>query len=280
MAIKILTDSSAEFTQEELKEMNIHCVPITIIFGDHAFLDGTELSKELFYHKLLEKKEFPKTSQPSPEAFLRCFNEAKATGDSVVAILLSSALSGTVQSAHIAREMCEYDKINIVDSLSATGGIRILVEEAVRLRDQGASAREITESIEVLRHRICIFAGLDTLEYLYKGGRLSKSQAIAGTLAKVKPIITVTPEGTVAVCGKAIGKKKAVSSLIQKVDEHPIDFNYPVYYVYSYDSQNCRLLQKKMGIHDLSATQALNIGATIGTHVGDGAFGIIYIKKN
>ena len=166
MAIKILTDSSAEFTQEELKEMNIHCVPITIIFGDHAFLDGTELSKELFYHKLLEKKEFPKTSQPSPEAFLRCFNEAKATGDSVVTILLSSALSGTVQSAHIAREMCEYDKINIVDSLSATGGIRILVEEAVRLRDQGASAREITESIEVLRHRICIFAGLDPLEYL------------------------------------------------------------------------------------------------------------------
>lgn len=283
MAIRILTDSSAEFSQEELKQTNIWCVPITVIFGERAFLDGEELSKEVFYNRLLEQKDFPKTSQPSPEQFLRYFEEAKAAGDSVIAILLSSALSGTVQSAYLAREMCDYDKIYIVDSFSATGGIRILVEEAIRLRDQGNSAQAIVKTIESLRHRICIFAGLDTLEYLYKGGRLSRAQAIAGSLAKVKPIITVTQEGLVAVCGKAIGRKKAVSFLVQKTAEHPIDFEYPVYYVYSYDAQNCRLLQKKTESEsiwpNLSANQILNIGPTIGTHIGTGAFGIIYIKK-
>ena len=283
MAINILIDSSSEFTEEELQEANIECIPITIIFGNQEYFDGVTLSKDMFYHRLLVNHEFPQTSQPSPEKFLKFFQKVKKQGDSVIAILLSGALSGTVQCAHIAKKMSEYNNIYIIDSLSATGGIKILVKEAVRLRDQGYSTDEIVEALLKLRHKIRIFAAVDTLEYLHKGGRLSRTQAIVGTLANIKPIITVTPEGKVAVCSKSIGKNKAISFLIKKIKNHPIDLSYDVYLAYSYNIENCHLLSEKMAKHNIQISipqnNIINIGPTIGAHVGSGAFGIIYIEK-
>ena len=146
MAVQIIVDSTADFSAKEIEKRQITCIPMTVTFGNEQYIDGVDLTKEEFFVKLTNEKEFPKTSQPSPAKFADCFEEAKENGDDVVAILVSGALSGTVQSATIAKDIAEHDGVYIVDSKSATLGIRLLVDRAVRMRDQGKSAKEIAEA--------------------------------------------------------------------------------------------------------------------------------------
>ena len=176
MAVRILTDSASDFDGVIASRRRIEVVPLPVQFGSASFLDGKTLSHEVFYKLLQEGKENPSTSQPTPAAFLRYFEEAKAAGDQVVAILLSGALSGTIQSAQIAKEMCEYAPIHIVDSRSATAGMQILVNFACKLRDSGLPAEDIAGEVERLREKVRIFAVIDTLEYLRRGGRLTGFQ--------------------------------------------------------------------------------------------------------
>lgn len=136
--IRILTDSATDFTQEELQKLNVRCVPMTIAFGGDTYTDGVDLPQEIFWQRM-EAGQTPKTSQPSPDAFLREFEAAKAAGDSVLCVLISSALSGTLQSALIAVGMTEDLDVALVDSLSATVGERLLVQEACRMRDAGGA---------------------------------------------------------------------------------------------------------------------------------------------
>lgn len=281
MAIRIVVDSTADYTAMEIEKRNIICVPMTVSFGNESFQDGVNLTKEEFFERLVEGGEFPMTSQPSPADFEKIFEEAKEAGDSVIAILLSSELSGTFQSANIAKNMVEYEDIHIIDSKTATLGIRLLVDCAVHMRDKGKSVQEIVKEIENLRSRVRIYAGLDTLEYLYKGGRLTKAQASLGKLANLKPIITVTEEGKVAMCGKQIGFRRVCRQIVKLVEERKPDTRYPLYYVYSYDKTNCASFVqtlKKQGL-DFGEVKTRGIGPTIGTHVGPGAFGIVYIEQ-
>lgn len=282
MAIRIITDSAADYSVQEIEKRNIICVPMSVTFGDKTYVDGADISKNEFFELLQNGKEFPKTSQPAPDSFLQCFNEAKEAGDTVIAILISSALSGTIQSAMIAKNMTEYDEIYIVDSRIATLGMRLLVDRAVVMRAQGADACEIVEELETLKTRIRLFAGLDTLEYLYKGGRLSKAQANIGSIVNLKPVITFDQEGSVELCGKQIGMRHAYKQIAKLMEEERPDVNYPVYFLYSYDKKNCagfiQSLQKR-GV-DITAPKLRGIGATIGAHIGTGAFGVVYVKEN
>lgn len=280
MAVRIIVDSAADYSTAEIEKRKITRVPMAVSFGDEEYLDGVDLTKEEFYEKLTEGEVFPKTSQPSPAKFAECFEEAKKAGDSVVAVLISGALSGTVQSAHLAKEMAEYEEIYIVDSKTATLGIRVLVDRAVHMRDQGKNAEEIAAELEELKTRIRIYAGLDTLEYLYKGGRLSKAQASLGKLANIKPIITVDGEGSVALCGKQLGIRHVCRQIAKLIEEEGIDMSCPVYFVYSCEKKNCMTfvhsLQKK-GM-EFGEIKTREIGPTIGTHIGPGAFGIVYVR--
>ena len=169
MAIRVITDSSADFDAAVAKRRKIDIVPMTIQFGSASFVAGKTISNDVFYQLLQESKTFPSTSQPTPAAFLRYFEEAKASGDQAVVVLLSGALSGTLQSAEIAKEMCGYEPIYIVDSRSATAGIQILVNLACKLRDSGLPAAAIAEEVERLKDKVRIFAVIDTLEYLRRG---------------------------------------------------------------------------------------------------------------
>ncbi len=148
MGIRILTDSSADFELSAAKRRDIRIVPMAVQFGGASFLDGKTITHDVFYKLLEERKENPSTSQPAPADFLRFFEEAKAAKDDVVAILLSGELSGTLQSALVAKEMCGYDPIYIVDSRTATAGIQILVNYACKLRDSGLPAPEIAAAVE------------------------------------------------------------------------------------------------------------------------------------
>ena len=279
MALIIITDSSADYEPEELSAQNISLVPLSVTFGEESFLDGVNLTKDDFYRKL-KMGGFPTTSQPPPGAFLPIFNKAKQNGDDVLAILISSSLSGTVQSALLAKEICEYDKITVIDSLTTVTGLRLLVNIAVKMRDENIPLAAIAQKIEELTAKIRIFASVNTLDYLHKGGRLTKTQATVGNMLKLKPLIAVNKKGEVVLWAKCLGLNKAINRLIKALEDYPPDFNYPILLPFASDNANCLKLAKaaKELYPPIDASNAVNIGPTIGAHVGPNAFGITYIQ--
>ena len=196
-----------------------------------------------------------------------------------MAILLSSALSGTYQSAVLARQMADYEGIHLIDSLTATGVIRVLADYAKGLADQGRSAAEVAALTEVFRSRVHVIAMMDTLEFLQKGGRIGKAAAMLGELAHLKPLITLTEEGGVGVIGKTIGKNKAMSAMLKWLDERRLDEEFPRYSVFTSGTENCGQFEEKLAKHGITTVGRLQLGAAIGTHIGPGAFGIVYVEK-
>ena len=280
MGIRIITDSSADFDRATAKRRQVEIVSMAVQFGNASFLDGKTITNDVFYTLLKEGRENPTTSQPTPAEFLRVFEEAKAAGDQVVAVLISSVLSGTVQSAQIAKGMCEYEDIYIVDSLSATAGIQILVNLACKLRDSGLPAPGIAQELERLKGRIRIFAVLDTLEYLRRSGRLSGFQAGLGAMTKLKPVITVR-DGAVSIAAKAFGTSAAVKQLQKFLLQYPVDDAYPSYFLYTDDKEREELLLpalREQGKLPLRLHYS-SVGPTIGTHIGSGALGMAYIER-
>ena len=280
MAIQIITDSSADLTPAEAKRLGVEIVSMSIQFGESSYRDGVDLDKAQFYELLTQSKESPSTAQPAPTDFLKPLEAVRAAGDEAVVITLSSALSGTYQSAVIAKDMCDYGPIYVVDSLSATAGVQILVEYACRLRDQGLEAKEIAEKVDAVKGRIRIFAVIDTLEYLRRGGRLSNLQAGLGTVTKLKPVIAVR-EGAVVVVGKSFGTVAATKQLLKFLSEHPVDGDFPAFALYSDDKSRVddflpRLEEQGILPQDL---RFCAVGPTIGTHVGPGVVGMAYVER-
>ena len=280
MGIRILTDSSADFNPATAKRRGVDVVSMSIQFGSASFLDGKTITHDVFYKLLQEGRTNPSTAQPTPADFLRRFEEAKAAGDQVVAVLLSSVLSGTYQSAVIAKGMCGYEPIYLVDSLSATAGIQILVNYACKLRDSGLPAPEIARAVEKIKDRVRIFAVIDTLEYLRRGGRLTGLQAQLGTMARLKPVIAVR-DGKVSIVGKALGTGAAVKQMLKLLSEHPIDDAYPSYFLYTDDKSREELLLPKLKEQNMLPLRLhySSVGPTIGTHIGPGALGIAYMER-
>lgn len=277
--IRILVDSSADYTVQELESLNMELVPINITLNDKNYRDGIDITKNELYQMILETDAFPMTAQPSPQEFLDIFEDAKEKGDSLVYLSLSSGLSGTFQSATLAKNMAEYDEIYLVDTLSATCAIRIMAEYACKLRSEGKSAAEIAAELDELKSRVVIYSALDTLEYLYKGGRLNKAAAAVGELANLKPIITVNTEGKIAVPAKALGRNKALTAVTKLITEKGIDTSFPTYSLYAYSEENTEKLEQKLEAAGISVTKRLQVGATIGCHIGPGAYGLIFVTK-
>lgn len=281
MSIRIITDSAADLEPEEFSKYSLELVPLSITVDQRIYSADLKFNKQDFFRLLESAAVFPTTSQPAPADFESVFADARQKGDEVVFISLSSALSGTYQCARLVKEMDGYDNVFLVDSLSATLGQKLLVMHAVWLRDRGFPAEEIAARVTALRSRIRIYAGLDTLEYLQKGGRLSKAAAGLGTLARVKPVITISPEGTVAVAGKCLGKAKAMSQVASLMEEHPADTRFPIYGVYSGDRENLTELRQRLakkGV-EIPEEQCFSLGPVIGAHIGPGAYGVVYIGK-
>lgn len=277
--IRIITDSAADFEPAELERMNIACIPLTVSFGDTEYQENVNLSKDRFYELLAASGVFPKTSQASPQILMDLFEEADRNGNEAIYITLSSGLSGTYQSAVMAQQLVGSDNCYVVDSRNGTGGQRMVVEYAVRLRDEGLSARQIVEKLEVMRDRIELYACIDTLEYLYLGGRISQVSYKLGTLANIKPIINVDLEGKVAVPAKAMGMRKGMDHLCKRVEEKRPDAGFPLYVMYTNNRTVAEKLAEKvrgMGI-EVPRERIIQVGAAIGTHIGPEACGLVYV---
>lgn len=278
--VRIITDSSADLEPREYEQMNITCIPLGVSFGDADYQENVNLSKDQFYD-LLAEGGFPKTAQPSPQILMDLFEEAKAAGEEAIYICISSAISGTYQTACATRELVECDACYVLDSKNATGGLRLLLEQAVRLRDQGKTAREIIAGVEAIRDKVVLYACMDTLEYLYRGGRISQTVYKLGTLAQVKPIIRVTEEGFIEVPAKAMGMRKGMDMLCKRVEAQKPSMDHSFYAMYTGDRTNGVLLAEKfraMG-YDIPDEKIINVGAAIGSHVGPNACGMVYIAE-
>ena len=279
--MRIITDSAADFTAEELKSNHIHCVYTQIILGDHTY-EGQDLSEDAFWRHILAGDPI-RTSQPSPAAFLHEFEEAKRSNEDAICVCISSALSGTLQSARLAASMIDYDRIHIIDSLSGAAGQKLLVLAACALRDEGRMlAQEAAKRLEALRSRIRLLASLDTLDNLARSGRIPKAVASLGSLAQLKPLVEVTPEGKISLCGKAFGRHRAIDALAKRIAAYAIDRNYPVIPLYSHDSENCSALLRRLKALGVCIDPGMlsAIGPSIAAHIGPNAYGVAFVEEN
>ena len=276
MNVQLITDSTCDLTAQEAKEMGVKVVPLKTLFQDKEYFDGIDLSAEEFYEKMERSKKLPTTTQPTPAAFEQTFFECE--GSEIVVLLIAKELSGTVQSAQIANETTQRGAW-IVDSSSATIGMRVLLLRAVALRDEGKSAKEIYDVLQEEKKKVRICAMVDTLENLKKGGRLSSTSAFAGTLLGIKPILQVK-DGIISVWEKARGAKKAYDMILKYTkNESKIDFTKPVCLGYTGKKESFEpFYEFAKKTWNLQNPMVSAIGSVIGTHAGAGAVAIAYFE--
>ena len=280
MNVRIVVDSTADVTDEIRAKLSV--VPLTVHFGEQEYVDGITINHKQFYEMLVETDVLPTTSQPSPEAFAQVFRQAQEAGEQVVALTVSSKLSGTCQSAMIAAADFP-DSVWVVDTKTVAIGCGILAELAVRLKEEGLSAAEIVARLEEERENIRVIALLDTLEYLKKGGRISKTIAFAGGLLSIKPVVTIQ-DGEIHILGKARGSKQGNNLLVTEIQKAGgVDFTKPL--MLGYTGLSDALLEKYVldsgtlwdGHGD--CIRSTPIGSVIGTHAGPGAIAVAFFKQ-
>lgn len=283
MAVKFLIDSASDVSKNEAESMGVTMLPMAITFGTEEYYDGVDLMPEQFYEKLVESDELPKTSQISAYRFEEEFEKLTANGDEVVAIVISSKLSGTFNMAKQASEKFN-GKVFVLDSLSAATGERLLLEVGKKLAEQGKTAKEIFDQLNKNKEKLVVMAMVDTLEYLKKGGRVSAAVAFAGQMLSIKPVVGIV-DGEVKLLGKAMGSRKANNLLNQLVDKKGgIDFTLPISVLWSglSDALLQKYLKDSAPLYEknIAEVPAHIIGPTIGTHVGPGAVGVAFFGKN
>lgn len=279
--VQIVTDSASDFEPEELDKLGICYIPLSVEFGNAVYQENVNLSKKMFYHLLEREPEMPRTSQPSPQAFLSVLRKIQAAGDQAVVITMSSALSGTFQGAMLAKNTLVFDGCYVVDSLTATAAERILVETAVKLRAEGKTASEIAVALEQLRSRISLYACMDTLKYLHKGGRLPGTTYLLGSMMNIKPVLHVSKDGHAEIPAKVRGIRKGIHYLIEKFTRDDVDAAYPFYLVYTGEPDHAQLLAEALQAQGFPITPQCfaQVGAVVGAHIGPDAFGIVYVSK-
>ena len=278
MSVQIIVDSTADLTPA-LKE-RVLTVPLTVHFGQEEYIDGVTIDHQTFYKKLISGDTLPSTSQASPAGFEEKYQQIRSAGNSAVVITVASKVSGTYQSAVIAAD--GYENIHIVDSGSVAIGSGILTQLALQLVEAGLDAAQIADRLEEEKKKLRVVAVVDTLEYLKRGGRISKTVAFAGGLLNVKPLLGIT-DGEILILGKARGNKQANNQLVNEIEKSGgIDFSRPV--MLGYTGLNDDLLRSFIaGSQDLWAplpeVRTSIVGSVIGTHAGPGAVAVAYFCK-
>lgn len=280
MGIRIVVDSTSDLTDEIIEKYNIKMVPLTVNFENESFLDKVELSTKEFFEKLEVAEKLPTTTLVSPGAFVEVFSEILMEGDQVLGLFIASELSGTYDSARMAKNMIGSDDIHIIDTRSVCLGSFALIIEAIKLVEQNKLIEEIVDELERLKEKVVVAAALDTLKYLEKGGRLTKGQAVLGTLLNIKPIIGVK-DGKITVIDKIRGKNKAIKWFDEWIEKNNYDLSdKTVLLFHGRAYEQLKLLrdaiEKKYRIKNIIEQE---IGAVIGTHAGPGVLGIGFLDK-
>lgn len=275
--VRIITDSTCDISQEKLDEIGAICVPLTVYFGDEAFIDGQNLTSAQFYEKLRGENTIPRTAQPCPLAFEQTFRECLERDEDVLCILISSELSGTVQSANIAKNAIESDRIRIIDSKTVCLGLGLLINIVAKKAAAGATMDELCACVTGLMDRTRVYAAVETLEYLKKGGRLSGTAAALGTMLNLHPILTVE-DAKVINADKVRGKKRMFTMLADLAEKLGVDTQYPVMFGHGGSEENCVKLEEAFRAqHEVKEVAYAAVGPVVGTYTGPGVVAIAFI---
>ena len=278
MPVRIVTDSACDLSDADLAEWGIGLVPLSIRFGDEEFVDRTELSTEEFYRRLAASEHLPETSAPAPGAFVSMFNSLADEGaDAVVCINLSEALSATIQSARTAADSDDVSiPVHVINSKSVTGGLGSIVLSCAKAAREGKSAEEVVALAEDMRNRTRVYATLDTLENLKKGGRIGGAQAAFGAMLSIKPLLDLS-SGEVVAAGKQRTRKKSLAWVREQLENVGDVENLAILHSNAEDIDD---FVATLGAIPAVATARTDIiGAVIGTHGGPGIIGITYQIK-
>ncbi|MHA6532483.1 DegV family protein [Paenibacillus sp. BAC0078] len=276
----IVTDSTSDIPPAMAEAYGIEVVPLNLMFGGETFRDNVDMTPEQFYERLPRAAQLPTTSQPSPDQYMNVYRDLleRNPGSTILSFHISSGLSGTYQSAVLAKSMLEEDgeAITVVDSLSASYGFGFMVVQAARLAAEGKGPEEILQTVESLRQSRKLYFLVDTLEYLQKGGRIGKASAFLGTLLNIKPILSIDSEGIIYAVEKVRGRKKAVARMIElfKKDLPGVDkINVAVGHT-AEPASGEEFLRELAGHFTLEEKVLTNVGPVVGSHVGNGTLAV------
>ena len=278
MPVRIVTDSACDLSDRDLEEWGIGLVPLSIRFGDEEFVDRTELATSDFYRRLAASEHLPETSAPSPGAFAAMFNKLRDEGaDAIVCINLSEALSATIQSARTAASSDDVTiPVHVINSKSVTGGLGSIVLSCAKAAKEGKTAEEIVALAEDMRDRTRVYATLDTLENLKKGGRIGGAQAAFGAMLSIKPLLDLS-SGEVVAAGKQRTRKKSLAWLRDQLAEARDVENLAILHSNAADIDS--FTASISDVAGAAEARIDTIGAVIGTHGGPGIIGITYQIK-
>lgn len=280
MAVTLIIDAGCDLNTQQAEALGVTLVPMTIHFGNEEYRSGVNITHEEFFEKLAASKELPSTSQPTPYDFETVYRKVKAEGDEAVVLCISSALSGTYQSATIAADGFE-DCVYVVDTRAVSIAQKILLDYAISLRKHGANAKEIAAELERKKADVRAFGAVETLEYLIKGGRLSKAAGAVGSVLGIRPVLCLA-DGALAVAGKARGAKGAITMTHKLIEEIGVDFSMPM--GVGYTGNDPHVIDPYLNApnsawngHDVPV---YTVGSTVGTHTGPGLFITAFFKKS
>lgn len=278
MTVKIVTDSTSDLPDHIVRALKITVVPLQVNFGDSTFFDGIDLQADEFYVKLASNQSLPTTSQPTPAAFTEVYNRLAKETDQIVSIHISPKLSGTHNSAVLGRSVVERDcRIEIIDSMQASMGLGLIVIQAAKAAQNGAELDEVVEIVRNVIPRTRFFGMVDTLEYLHKGGRIGKAQALMGTMLNIKPLIGCE-DGEVHPKGKARTQKKALTRLFEMVQESGVLEELTVAHS-TIPGQAADFTKRLSSIFEGDRIYQARIGPVIGTYLGPGSIAVGMVEK-
>lgn len=275
----IVTDSTAYLPEEIISTYHINVVPLVVIWGEETFLDNVEMGPEEFYKRLSTAKQMPSTSQPTILAFYDIFKKLHAEGYDILTIVISSALSGTLDSAFQAKKMLPDANIALVDSQSTSLPMAFMVLAAARAAKTGMPLEECVKVVETVRDHTQVFFALDTLEFLHRGGRIGGASRFLGTALKLKPIL-ILEDGKIEALEKVRTSKRAHERLIELVEaevsnKSPINFLGVVHAAAEETAQELlKVIEQKFEPDELMFA---TLSPVLGTHTGPGTIGIAYV---
>lgn len=277
--MKIITDSTADLSRDLYQKHDIGMVPLTIHLGERTWLDFHDIEPDEYYTMLRKSKAFPTTSQPSPQDFIDAFTPFAAKGEPVLSIHISSKLSGTYQSAVLARSHFPEARIEVVDSLQASLGLGMIILLCAEKASLGASFESVVDFARELTRKVKTYFSVDSLEYLHRGGRIGKAQAFLGTFMKIKPLLKLV-EGEVQPVEKIRTSERLVNRFVELVENEAREGSRLQLSVAESDNSDVMtgLLERLMKIPGLSLVHRCKLGGVITSHGGPGTLGISFVK--
>lgn len=273
--VRIVTDSTADLDRETYNRYGITMVPLKVFFGQEVFLDGVEITPDQFFRRQVDGKEMSTTSQPTPAEFVEAYKPLAEEGSAIISLHISAKMSGTVQSAQLARTMLNYPELEVIDSSVTSVPLGLMVINAARAAAEGKSKEEIIELIRFMQEKHLVYFAVDTLEYLQRGGRIGKAQAFLGTLLNVKPILTIK-EGYVFPHEKVRGKAKSFDRIVRIMQDKFGEREVQCFMVHGEDWEGIAQFKEKVhkGLNCVESFEG-RLGPVVGTHVGPGVVGMV-----